>query len=74
MVPKWLKGGAEGLKIQNIKTLFSTKKLLLRNSEFILITFFNKSIRLWFGSVVSDGADGTIIAKSQTNGFIEKSY
>jgi hypothetical protein len=24
--------------------------------------------------VVSDGADGTIIAKSKTNGFIEKSY
>ena len=34
--------------------------------------------RIFFGffhmCVVSDGAIGTIIAKSQTNGFIEKSY
>ena len=28
MVPKWLKGGAEGLKIQNIKNLVYDKKLL----------------------------------------------
>ena len=37
----------------------------------MLITFFNKSIRLWFGNVVSDGADWHHIAKWQTNGFIE---
>ena len=42
---KWLKGGAEGQKIQNIKD----KKLLLKNSKFILTIFFKKSIHLWFG-------------------------
>ena len=47
---------------------------VLKNSKFILVTFLNKSIRLWFGNDGADGADGTIIAKSQTNGFIEKSY
>ena len=41
MVTKLLKGGAEGLKIQNIKTLFSTKNLLLRNSKLILITLLS---------------------------------
>ena len=46
MVSKQLKGGAEGLKIQIIKTLFSIKDLLLKNSKFIIITFFNKSIFL----------------------------
>ena len=50
------------------------KNLLLKNGKFILVTFFNKSIRLWFGNDGADGADGTIIAKSQTNGLIEKSY
>ena len=50
------------------------KNLLLKNGKFILVTFFNKSIRLWFGNDGVDGADGTIIAKSQRNGFIEKSY
>ena len=33
------------------------KKLLLKYSKFILINFFNKSICLGFGNVVSDGAD-----------------
>ena len=41
---------------------------------FMLITFFNKYRHLWFGNVVSDGDDWHHIAKSQTNGFIEKSY
>ena len=31
-------------------------------------------IRLWIGNVVSDGVDWHHIAKSQMNGFIEKSY
>ena len=30
MVSKWLKGGAEGLKIQNIKTLFRIKKIVFK--------------------------------------------
>ena len=50
------------------------KKLLLKNGKFILVTFFNKSIRLWFGNDGANGTIGTIIAKSQTNGFIQKSY
>ena len=46
-VSKQLKGGAEGLKIQNIKNLVQDKKnLSLKNSKFLLITYFNKSIHL----------------------------
>jgi hypothetical protein len=46
MVSKRPKGGAEGLKIQNIKNLFGIKNLLLKNSKFMLISCFNKSICL----------------------------
>ena len=46
MVSKWLKGDAEGLKIQNIKNLLLDKIFVIKNSKFILITSFNKSIRL----------------------------
>ena len=48
-VSKQLKGSAEGLKFKISKTLFRIKNLLLINDKFILITFFNKSIHLWFG-------------------------
>ena len=44
-------------KFKISKTLFRMKNLLLKTSRFILVTFFNKSIRLWFGNVVLDGAD-----------------
>ena len=43
--------------------LFWMKNLLLKISKFILIFFFNKSIRLRLGNVVPDGGDDTIIAK-----------
>ena len=46
MVSKRLKSGANRLKIQNSKTLVRMKFFLLKNSKFILITFFNKSICL----------------------------
>ena len=39
------------------------KNLLLKNSKFILITFFNKSIPLWCSNVVPDGADFFIAMK-----------
>ena len=52
IVAKWFKGGAEGFKIQNIKTLFRTKNFLSKNSKFMLLIFFNKSIRLWCGNMV----------------------
>ena len=68
---KRLKGGAKGLKIQNIKNLVLDEKFVIeKNSKFI---FFNKSIPLGISNVTLDGAE-TIIAKSQTNGFIQKSY
>lgn len=38
MVPGWLGGGARGLEVRSVKTLFSTRNLLLRSSGFILIT------------------------------------
>ena len=31
MVSKWLKGGAEGLKIQNIKNLVLDQKFIIKN-------------------------------------------
>ena len=46
MVSKRLKSGANRLKIQNSKTLVRMKFFLLKNSKFILITVFNKSICL----------------------------
>ena len=57
MVSKRLTGGAKGLKIQNFKNLVLDKKFVIKNNKFITITFFNKSIRLWF---CNDGAIGTI--------------
>ena len=47
-VSKWLKGGAKGLKIQNINNLVYDKNLLLKNStgdprlmQFSLLQFFH---------------------------------
>ena len=45
--------------------------MFLKNSKFILITFFNKSIHLWFGDVVSDGADWHHIATSQNQKIVK---
>ena len=46
--------------------------MLFKYSKFTLITYFNKSICLWFGNVVPIGTILHHIAKSQINGFIEK--
>ena len=59
MVSKRLKNYAKGLKIHNTKNLVWVEKIVIKNSKFILRTFFKKSIRLWFGNVMSDGANDT---------------
>ena len=53
MVPKWLRGGAKGLKIQNIKTL-------LRGYSEITLAYFDHS---QFVNVVFKVYDETILQK-----------
>ena len=50
-----VKGGAEGLKIQNIKNLILGKEMLSKNIKFLLVTFFSKSIHLRCGNVIQNG-------------------
>ena len=47
---RWCRGSKN---IRNEKNLFRIKNLFFKNSNFILITFFYKSIHLWFGNLGS---------------------
>ena len=65
------------LSLPNKKWVNSDKFWIWMPSDYSFIQLnkiVNQSIHLWFGTVVSDGADGTFVAKSQTNEFFEKSY
>ena len=50
---RWCRGS----KIQNIRNLLKIRNLLLNNSKFILINFFNKSIIFLFCNVLSIHTD-----------------
>ena len=48
--------------------------MLLKNSKFTTKKFLISPFICDLAKMVSDGADGTIIAKSQTNGLIKKNF